>query len=170
MSLSVSADVLRDHLGYTAWASRRLVEAAAQLSPEQLSRDFQTADRSVLGTLAHVFAADRIWLARMLNEPIPTFLTDADYRLSVLQNDWPALLERWQEWARGLTDESAGAMLSYERQGTTYRQPVWQVVLHVVNHGTHHRGQVSGFLRTMGHTPPPLDLVAYHREQAAAHA
>jgi uncharacterized damage-inducible protein DinB len=38
----------------------------------------------------------------------------------------------------------------------------------VVNHGTHHRGQVSGFLRVMGHTPPPLDLVFYYREQAAA--
>ena len=43
----------------------------------------------------------------------------------------------------------------------------WQIVTHVVNHGTHHRGQVSGFLRTMGHTPPPLDLSFYYREQAA---
>jgi uncharacterized damage-inducible protein DinB len=37
-------------------------------------------------------------------------------------------------------------------------------VLHVVNHGTHHRGQVAGFLRTMGHAPPALDLIAYYRE------
>jgi uncharacterized damage-inducible protein DinB len=34
----------------------------------------------------------------------------------------------------------------------------------VVNHGTHHRGQVSGFLRSMGHTPPALDLIAYYRQ------
>jgi uncharacterized damage-inducible protein DinB len=167
VSTFVSAEVLRDHLTYTAWASRRLVEAAAQLSPEERARDFQTADHNVLGTLAHVFAADRIWLARVLNTPPATFITEADHSLSVLQNDWPALLERWQEWARGLTDESAQTMVEYNRQGTMYRQPAWQVVLHVVNHGTHHRGQVSGFLRTMGHTPPPLDLIAYYRERAA---
>jgi uncharacterized damage-inducible protein DinB len=35
--------------------------------------------------------------------------------------------------------------------------------LHLVNHGTHHRGQISGFLRAMDHTPPPLDLIAYYR-------
>ena len=64
-TMTVSADVLRNHLAYTAWASRRLVESAAQLPPEQLTRDFGTADRSILGTLAHVFAADRIWLARI---------------------------------------------------------------------------------------------------------
>ncbi|MFL6446663.1 MAG: DinB family protein [Bryobacteraceae bacterium] len=38
---------------------------------------------------------------------------------------------------------------------------------HVVNHSTHHRGQVSGFLRAMNYTPPPLDLVAYHRQRTA---
>ena len=47
--------------------------------------------------------------------------------------------------------------------GNRFNQPVWQLVLHVVNHGTHHRGQVSGFLRAMGHKPPKLDLVSYYR-------
>ena len=50
-------------------------------------------------------------------------------------------------------------------KGRAYEQPLWQLILHVVNHGTHHRGQVSGFLRSLGHVPPPLDLVAYYRQQ-----
>jgi len=166
--MSVSADSLRAHLAYTAWASRCLVEAAAKLSPEELTRDFQTSDHSVLGTLAHVFAADRIWLARMTAESPATFISEADHRLTVLQNDWPALLARWKQWAAGLTDATAQAVVAYkDMRGNSYSQPIWQVVLHVVNHGTHHRGQVSGFLRTMGHTPPPLDLSFYYREQAA---
>jgi uncharacterized damage-inducible protein DinB len=48
-------------------------------------------------------------------------------------------------------------------RGNTWTQPFWQLVLHVVNHATHHRGQVSGFLRAMGRVPPPLDLVAFYR-------
>ena len=95
----LSVYALQDLLAYSDWASRRLVEAAAQLSVEQLTRDFGTADKSVLGTLVHVFAADRIWLARLEGAPNAPFTTEADYRLSVLQNDWPALHERWRRWA-----------------------------------------------------------------------
>ena len=46
--------------------------------------------------------------------------------------------------------------------------PAWQIVMHVVNHGTHHRGAVSGFLRAMGKTPPKLDLIAYYFAQPVA--
>ena len=146
-------------------ASGLLVEAAGRLTRDELTRDFGTADKSVLGTLVHVFGADRLWLARLKREAANIFLTDDDYRLTVLQNDWPALYRRWRDWADGLTDEAARAEVSYkDMRGNPYRQPLGQLLLHVVNHGTHHRGQVSGFLRAMGHVPPKLDLVSYYRE------
>ena len=117
-----------------------------RLSPEDLTRDFQTADRSVLGTLAHIYASDRVWLSRVAGTPFPGFTTDADRTLAVLQNDWPALHDRWREWAAALTGESAASILDYQDlKGNPWRQSVWQIVLHVVNHATHHRGQVSGF-------------------------
>jgi uncharacterized damage-inducible protein DinB len=166
----VSAEVLRSHIDYTAWASGLLVAAAGRLTHAELTRDFGTADKSVLGTLVHVFGADRLWLARLKGEPANTFLTDADYRLSVLQTDWPALYRRWKEWAAGLTDETAREEASYaDMRGNPWRQPIGQLVLHVVNHGTHHRGQVSGFLRMMGQTPPKLDLVGYYRLASGQH-
>jgi uncharacterized damage-inducible protein DinB len=165
--MPVSADALRSHIGYTAWASRRLVDAAAQLSPEELNRDFRTADRSVLETLVHIFAADRSWLSRLTEgKPHPGFVSDADRSLAVLQSEWPALHERWKRWALDITDETAAALFDYvDWNGRSHSQPVWQIVLHVVNHGTHHRGQVSGFLRSLGHAPPPLDLVFYYWER-----
>ena len=163
--MNASADVIRSHIGYSAWASGLLVKAAGQLRQEELTRDFGTADKSVLGTLVHVFGADRLWLARLKREPANRFPTDADYQLAVLQSDWPALYRQWTEWAAGLTDEDAGADVAYtDMRGNPFRQPLGQLVLHVVNHGTHHRGQVSGFLRTMGYVPPKLDLVFYYRE------
>jgi uncharacterized damage-inducible protein DinB len=165
MAFTVSADILREHLLYTAWASDRLVHAIDCIPSDQLTRDFQTSDRSILGTLVHVFAADRIWLSRVKSEPPASFLSDSDYNLHVLQIDWPLLYGKWHEWAAGLTDESAGATLSYtDMKGNPHASTAWEVVLHVVNHGTHHRGQVGGFLRSLGHTPPQLDLVRYYRE------
>jgi uncharacterized damage-inducible protein DinB len=162
--MSVSADTLRTHLDYTAWASQRLLDAAAKLSPEELTRDFKTADKTVLDTLVHIFAADRIWLARVLAEPRATFAGPEDHDLSLLQAEWPALLQRWKLWLRDFTDADTTRVIAYQdMKGNPYSQPVWQIVLHVVNHGSHHRGQVSGFLRAMDRTPPPLDLIAYYR-------
>jgi uncharacterized damage-inducible protein DinB len=164
----LSVFALQDMLAYTAWASRRLVDAAAQLPPEQLTRDFGTADKSVLGTLVHIFAADRIWFWRIEGNVPATFLSDADYQMSVLQNDWPQLHDKWQRWAAQLTDETAAADLHYrDIRGNQWSQPLWQVVMHVVNHGTHHRGQAAGFLRSMGAAPPPIDMTVYYRTRAA---
>jgi uncharacterized damage-inducible protein DinB len=162
--MSVPVEVLRTHLRYTTWASARIVDAASRLTHEELTRDFESADKHVLGTLAHVYAADRAWLGRIQGAPPAVFIApEADIRLTVLLNDWPALLGRWQTWADGLQDPSARA--SYQDlQGNPHTTPLWQIVLHVVNHATHHRGQASAMIRAMGHVPPPLDLIRFYRE------
>ena len=164
--MSVSPLVLQDHVGYTAWASARLIEAASHLSPEELNRDFLTADKSVLGTLVHIYSADRLWLARIKGEPFPGLPTEAERTLAFIQTAWPELYQRWRAWASSLTNESPAREVTYrDLKQNQWKQPLWQIILHVVNHGSHHRGQVSGFMRAMGHTPPPLDLAAYHRGQ-----
>ncbi|HMD48157.1 MAG TPA: DinB family protein [Bryobacteraceae bacterium] len=162
--MPVSVDTLRLQLDYSAWASQRLLDAAAKLSPEELTRDFKTADKCVLDTLVHVYAADRIWLSRVLAEPRATFVDPEDRDLTLLQSEWPALQQRWKLWLRDFGDGDEARQISYkDLRGNPYTQPVWQIVLHLVNHGTHHRGQVSGFLRAMGQTPPALDLITYYR-------
>lgn len=162
--MSIPAQTLQLHLEYTGWASRRLLDSAAQLNSEELTRDFKTADRSVLGTLVHIFAADRIWLARVQGGPQITFIRPEDRDFARLQHEWRTLHGRWQDWAATLTDEAASGEIAYtDLRGNAWKQPLWQIVLHVVNHGTHHRGAVSGFLRAMGHNPPPLDLTAFYR-------
>ena len=162
--MPVSADTLRAHLDYSAWASARILDAAAQLSPEDRERDFQTADHSVTGTLAHVFGADRVWLARIHGTP-QHFLSPEDKIFENLREAWPRVTAGWKEWAAALTDEGALALCDYkDLSGRPWRTPLWKIVLHVVNHATHHRGQVAGFIRTMGHNPPQLDLIAYYRE------
>ncbi|HEY1800531.1 MAG TPA: DinB family protein [Terriglobales bacterium] len=162
----VSAAALQEHLAYTVWASTRLLAAAGELSDRELVYDFKTADHSVVGTLAHIFAADRVWLGRIKQRPPHVFISEKDKNLAVLQEQWPGLHAAWMQWAADLTDQSAHSVLAYQDlKGNPWTQPTWQVVLHVVNHATHHRGQVSGFLRALGHTPPSLDLIAYYREK-----
>lgn len=160
------SEVFRDQLNYTAWANTRFIEAASALTHQELVSDFATADHNVLGTLAHIYAAERLWLGRIEGSPPARFLVpEQDMHLAVLRSEWPALLERWKRWGSLLTDESIHRKISYlSLKGDAFVTPAWQIVLHVVNHGTHHRGQVSGFLRAMGHAPPSLDLILFYRE------
>ena len=165
--MPLSADSVRLHLDYSSWASQRLLDAAAKLSEEELARDFKTSDKSVAGTLAHAFAADRIWLERIQGDVRSTFISDADRHLPTLSHEWPALAKRWKDWAANLSDRDLLEVKTYKTlNGDPYETPLWQIVLHVVNHATHHRGQVSGFIRAMGYAPPQLDMIAYYRTLA----
>jgi len=107
----------------------------------------------------HVSRADRVWLTRITGNPKPQF--PAETSLATLQTEWPALHDSWQGRAPGLTGQTALAgIVHQDLKGRTWNLPLWQLAPHMANHGTHHCGQVSGFLLAMGHAPP-LDLVLY---------
>ena len=160
----ISKQLLDQHLAYTAWATQHLLNAVAAIPSEQLTHDFHTADKTILNTLAHVFAADRIWFDRVNGWPREAFITDADRSLDVLQEAWPELLAGWRRWTSALDENRLNERIVYtDMAGKSHQSLPSEIILHVVNHGTHHRGQVSGFLRTLGHTPPPLDLIRFYR-------
>jgi uncharacterized damage-inducible protein DinB len=78
------------------------------------------------------------------------------------------VIEGWRRWAESLGEGDLEAVLGYtDLRGREWRQPLWQIVFQVVNHSTHHRGQVSGFLRAMGRTPPALDFIVFVRQQVS---
>ena len=160
----LTSDLLLTHLNYSEGALQRLLEAPSDLQPEELSRDHGTADKSVLGMLAPVLAADRHWLARVRGQEPELFIDESDYSLEVLRREWPAIHQGWRDWLATLSMEGIAGPIHYsDLKGRPYATPAWQIVLHVVNHGTHHRGQISRFLRRIGQRPRPLDLIAYYK-------
>jgi uncharacterized damage-inducible protein DinB len=163
--MHVSIEALQLHIDYTVWASQRILDAAAALSHHELTRDFGTGDKSVLGTLLHVWGGDYVWIERMHGRSLTSRPYDAHASLATLQTEWPRVWQQWSTYVGGLTAEKAEADVAYLTfKGEAYRTPAWQIVLHIVNHGAHHRGQAAGFIRSMGKTPPVLDLIHYYRQ------
>ncbi len=163
--MASAAQLLRDQIAFMQWANQRILSAAAALTPEELNQDFKTSDKSILGTLTHCYRAERAWLNRMHDTKVD-FRLPGDDSLEALQGNWPNIAQGWVDWVANLTDEAASAELQYsDLKGNLWKNETSVVVLHVVNHSTHHRGQVSGFLRALGHTPPNVDLISFAREK-----
>jgi uncharacterized damage-inducible protein DinB len=162
----MTADQVRTHIHYTGWASRKLLDEARKLDEEQLSRNLSVSHHSILETLAHIHFGDRVWFSRMVDPGIEVYRTDNLLPLARLEEEWTAIQKRWEEWAGSLTDADVSRMVSYTNpKGDAEQMPVWKIVLHVVNHGTLHRGQVMAMLRQLGIRPPATDLMAYYRQQ-----
>lgn len=156
-------EILQYQVRYAAWANARILAAAGELSAGELERDFGTADKSVSGTLAHIYRAERVWLGRIKDVPTE-FQVAGDDAFSALRENWPLLSQQWVDWCGELRAEEPVLPLTYkDLKQNTWTQPLWKIVLHVVNHSTHHRGQVAGFLRALGRVPPSLDSITFAR-------
>jgi uncharacterized damage-inducible protein DinB len=153
------------HLCYSAWASRKLVEAVGAVPDADFAKPVGVSHGSLLGTLVHILWADWLWFTRVV-EPMDR----PGQTREVLETVWPELQDKWVAWAERASDPEINRVVEYQSilDGQIARSPAWQIVMHVVNHATLHRGQVMVMLRQMGMAPPHTDLMNYYRELAAA--
>ena len=149
-------------LDYSRWASERTLQAARPLSQEELARDLGDSYKGVLGTLSHIFQADRIWLSRLRGTPRLT-LSDPDeiWTLDGLAEAWSVTADGYRDWLNGVDDLQTN--LTYKNlAGQSQALPLWQVLSHVVNHATYHRGQITTMLRQLGYLPVATDLHVFY--------
>ena len=160
------------HLQFHRWAMQRIVEAARPLSNEALHKDQGTAFKSMFGTLVHMYQADAAWFGRIHGNPdsqTSTYPPKQD--LAGLAADWFALLDRAVDWSEKLSEGEWNGTIKYkDSRGNSHETPVLPIVLHLVNHGSYHRGQVSSLLRQSGVIPPNTDLINFYRQAFAKKA
>jgi uncharacterized damage-inducible protein DinB len=163
--MAMTTGEVQEMFAYGTWANRLVFEAASTLSEEQLRQSVASSFPSVGGTLAHIVGAEWVWLRRWLGESPSAFpdwvampaLADLMARLSALEQERAA-------YVRGLSDADLGRAISYRTlSGQASSDPLDNLIRHVVNHSTYHRGQVATQLRQLGLTPPGTDLILFLR-------
>jgi uncharacterized damage-inducible protein DinB len=162
--LPVSRAALLTHFDYTLWASARLLDAAGRLTAEELTRDMQVSHASLLGTLQHIYYADRVWLARLEMRTLAAFVDpEPGPGVDALKEHWPVVIKGLRDFVELAPEELFAQELHFKRlNGDVQRMAHWKVLLHVVNHATLHRGQVMAMLRQLGHVPPGTDYLFFH--------
>jgi uncharacterized damage-inducible protein DinB len=154
-------------LAYTEWANHRVIRATATLALDDWKRDLKSSHGGVRGTLAHTYWAEWVWLERWKGLPNPAKTDEGEFAdVTVLSERWRVLNDHRQAWYRGLPERAVAEPLLYRlMNGTESAQPLWQLVQHLANHSSYHRGQVIAMLRMLGAKAVSTDLVAFDREE-----
>jgi uncharacterized damage-inducible protein DinB len=159
---------IRTLYAYSAWANARILETAEQLTQQQYTTASDGYD-SIRETLVHTASAQWLWLERW-RETSPRELWDpAEFP------DVAALRARWEEveaatsaYILSLREPDLARVVSYMNlQGEMWAYPLWQQLLHQVNHATQHRSEAALLLTRLGYSPGWLDLLVYVDQQDA---
>jgi uncharacterized damage-inducible protein DinB len=147
---------------YNAFMNDKLYALCSELSDEERKRDRGAFFKSIYGTLSHLVWADRTFLTRLLkwDQPLgnPTDVFSEDFaELTVERKRLDKLL---LEWAAGLDENSLAE--PFEMYSVVYKRrrimPLYLLVVQMLNHQTHHRGQLTTLLNQLGIDPGITDI------------
>jgi len=172
---------------YNRWANQRMFFVLEKVSQEPFTATIQSSFPSLRETVFHIFAAEWIWLKRwtgaspVASEPVKgvSFETWKTLRsagapppvqletVAELKGFCDALEQERHAFLGGLTESTLHAPLSFrDMSGTSFSKPLVELLQHVVNHGTYHRGQVTTLLRQTGSETISLDMLYFFREKS----
>lgn len=161
----MNLEELRVLVDYHYWARDRVLDAAAALLPEQFTREMGNSFPSVRDTLSHLYAAEWAWCSRWNGVSPTTFPPVALPDVAALRTQWSQLEADVRVVVDRMGREGLDRTIDYTMFNGDARSSVfWQMVQHVVNHASYHRGQVTTMIRQLGATPPQgMDLITFYR-------
>jgi uncharacterized damage-inducible protein DinB len=161
-----------DFYRYNAWANGRIVSAIEPLSPEAFDRNLGGSFPTIRGTFAHIVAAEWIWLERWSGRnptAAPDWVSSADR--PVLVSYLHDVEDRRNTFLAAQSETSLAASLPFRfLNGNADAHTLSDLLVHVVNHSSYHRGQVASMLRQVGSSAPSTDLIVFRTVERAATA
>ncbi|MDP6951524.1 MAG: DinB family protein [Alphaproteobacteria bacterium] len=156
---------------HNRWANGRLYDACAALPDAAYFAPRPAAFfGSLHRTLNHILVGDRAWMHRMSGEgPDPDSLDQELFSaFAPLRQARQAEDERILDFVAALAPADFDRVVAYRTLlGEDHANPLRQLLAHLFNHQTHHRGQAHALVMEAGDQPPALDLIYYLREETA---
>jgi uncharacterized damage-inducible protein DinB len=160
----MDAERLRALYEFNRWANATVLGAVSALRPEEWTRDLGNSFPSVRDTLVHILWAEWIWLSRWKGGSPKLMFDPTEFAtVDLLRTRWLEVEHEQVEFVAGVSEESLRTVIEYvNTRGESFAYPLWQMLQHVVNHSTYHRGQVTMMLRQLGATPVPTDFLVFY--------
>ncbi len=148
---------------YNQWANAKILNAVANLTPEQFTAPASFPHGGLRGTLVHALFAEWIWRKRWEgNSPTQRFNPEDFPTVDSLRARWQEEENQLMDFVSSVSEERLNSSFDYKNtSGTPFTQVLWQVMAHVVNHGSQHRSEAAAILTDLGHSPGDLDLISF---------
>ncbi|PYS40559.1 MAG: damage-inducible protein DinB [Acidobacteria bacterium] len=148
---------------YNKWANGIILNSVAPLRTEELTRHLGGSFPSLRDTLVHIMSAEWIWLRRWKGVSPRAMLEAAEFAdIDAVRARWSEIETEQMAFVQEVTNESLHEIITYTNtRNQTWRYPLGQMMQHLVNHSTYHRGQITNFLRQLGAQPVATDFLIY---------
>lgn len=159
-------DILLQLAAYSSWANQKLFEIVLKQPEEDWHKEVASSFTTLHATILHMWDAESAWwqrikLQEVVTAPSANFKGTTRDLVSALQHQ----NHLYENWIRNASDAAIEHVFQYyNSKREHFKQPVCEVLLHVFNHGTYHRGQIVTMLRGLGVTKiPQTDFVVWTR-------
>ncbi|UBM27077.1 DinB family protein [Pseudomonas sp. p1(2021b)] len=156
---------------YKRWADQLFFKSLAQLAPDELERPRAGPMKTMIATLNHMYVVDRIWQAHLQGsehgftsrQAMPHPQLDALWQAQHEVNEW------FVDWGTAQTQASLERSIDFAFvSGNRGTMTAGAMLLHVVNHGTYHRGWLVQMYFEIPAMPPMTDLSIYLTEAGSS--
>lgn len=156
---------LQTLLDYHYWARDIILDAVTELPRDKFLTPVESSFKSVRDTVAHIYAADLVWYKRWIGTSSSLIPYDQFPDATSIRTAWKDLEAEVRQFVANLGETGVNRTFDYKLlSGAPDTAPFWEMLVHVVNHATYHRGQVTTLLRQLGAPPPkPTDMIAFFR-------
>jgi uncharacterized damage-inducible protein DinB len=152
---------------YNAWANARILGAVSQVTAEQYLVSASYSHGGLQGTLVHILSAEWIWRSRWEGHSPTGHLSTEDFpTFAALRDHWQGEEKALMAFVENVSEEALNSLLAYRTtSGKPHENLLWELMVHLVNHGTQHRSEVAVILTDFGHSPGDIDFILYLRER-----
>ena len=162
----MTLDDLKTLLDFHYWARDRVLDAAAELTPEQFTRNMGSSFASIRDTLAHIYSSETVWYQRWHGtSPTAHLPFDQFPDIEAIRLAWTDHEARVRAFVNALGPDDVTRVIEFNTlTGEPSSAQLAQMIQHIANHGSYHRGQITTMLRQLGAKPAKsVDLIAYFR-------
>lgn len=161
-------EIFLQYAAYTTWANGLLLNAVQMLGEDQQKAELRSSFTSLYKTFLHLLDAESIWWQRMkLQEKIERPSDSFSGNMQALGDRLLQQNRLWQDWVNNASEAALQhEFIYFNSKKERFKQPVYQVLLHLFNHSTYHRGQIVTMCRGLGvEKLPPTDFILWARKR-----
>ncbi|MEO6252201.1 MAG: DinB family protein [Ferruginibacter sp.] len=160
-------ELLQQYAAYNIWATKQLVDRISKLNEEDTGKEIISSFPSLYKTMQHMWLAEEVWWQRLkLTEHIVLESDTFSGNFNELVNALAKQSQQLKDWVDGATENQLTHVFAYIRNKEQLKMPVYQMLHHVFNHATYHRGQLVTMLNQLGADKiPSTDFTTFSRKK-----